>query len=55
MEENTVNVPVSLWEKFVAPLLTKQEPKVVEVIPEDYSITKQERDEYKAKLDAQVA
>ena len=55
MEENTVNVPVSLWEKFVAPLLTKQEPKVVEVIPEDYTITKQERDEYKSKLDAQVA
>lgn len=55
MEENTVNVPVSLWEKYVAPLLTKQETKVVEVIPEDYTITKQERDEYKAKLDAQVA
>lgn len=55
MEENTVNVPVSLWEKFVAPLLTKQEPKVVEVIPEDYTITKQERDEYKSRLDAQVA
>lgn len=54
MEENTVSVPKSFWDSFVAPLFVKPEPKVIEKLPEDYEITKQERDEYKAKLNEQA-
>ena len=55
MSEN-ITVPTSLWDKFIAPLLVKQEVQEVikEVIPEDYEATKVERDEYKSKLEAQA-
>ena len=55
MEENTVSVPKSFWDSYVAPLLGKKpEIQVVEKLPEDYESTKQERDEYKAKLNEQA-
>ncbi len=55
MSEN-ITVPTSLWDKYIAPLLVKQEVQEVikEVIPEDYEATKVERDEYKSKLEAQA-
>ena len=52
MEEN-IQMPKSFWDKFVAPLLDrKPETQVIEKTPEDYEVTKQERDEYKSKLAA---
>lgn len=52
MEEN-ISVPKSLWDTFMSKIAPK-EPEVKTVIPEDYEATKIERDEYKAKLDAQA-
>jgi phage I-like protein len=55
MSEENVSVPAKLWDAFTAFLLKKNEPVeiVKEVIPEDYTATKQERDEFKSKLEAQ--
>lgn len=57
MEEN-MTIPKSFWDKFIAPLFTR-EPEVKEVVktvePEDYAATKQERDELKMKIEAQEA
>lgn len=50
MQEN-ISVPKNLWDKFVSLFdekLTPTEPKTI--VPEDYEVAKQERDEYKAKL-----
>ena len=54
MNEN-VTIPQNLWDKFIAPLFAR-EPEKVEVIkePEDYAVTKQERDELKAQITAKV-
>jgi hypothetical protein len=54
MNEN-VSVPSNLWEAFTAFLLKKQETVEVikEVIPEDYAAAKQERDEFKTKIETQ--
>lgn len=50
MEEN-IQVPKSLWDKFVAPLFERTpETQVVEKLPEDYEATKQQRDEFASKL-----
>jgi phage I-like protein len=55
MEEN-ITMPKQLWDKFIAPLFTK-EPEVKEVVktvePEDYAATKIERDELKARITEQ--
>lgn len=57
MEEN-LTFPKSFWDKFIAPLLTR-EPEKVEIVkevePEDYAATKQERDELRAKMEEQQA
>lgn len=57
MEEN-ITFPKSLWDRFVAPLLDRK-TETVEVVktiePEDYAIAKQERDELKARIEAQEA
>lgn len=54
MSEN-ITVPTSLWDKFIAPLLSKPETQEIKtVIPEDYEATKIERDDYKARLEAQA-
>lgn len=53
--EGTVNVPAGLWDKFTAFLdarLNPPQPEKIEVIPDDYEATRQERDEYKTKLEA---
>ena len=51
LQMENVSIPTSMWEKYIAPLFTR-EPEKVEVVkePEDYAVTKQERDELKAKL-----
>lgn len=44
-----------MWDKFLASLTpAKAEPERVEVIPEDYEAAKQERDELKARFEAQA-
>jgi hypothetical protein len=50
----TVNIPTSFWEKFTAFLDAKLNPpqEAPPALPEDYEVSKRERDEYKAKLDA---
>jgi hypothetical protein len=49
--EETIQMPKSFWDKFVAPLfVVKPEIQTVEKEPEDYATAKQERDEYKSKL-----
>ena len=53
MSEN-ITVPTSLWDKFIAPLLQKPETQVTTVIPDDYESAKLERDDFKAKLEAQA-
>jgi hypothetical protein len=57
MSEN-VTIPQNMWDKFIAPLFAR-EPEVKEVVktvePEDYAATKIERDELKAKIEAQEA
>lgn len=57
MEEN-ITLPKSLWDKFIAPLFERK-PEQVEVVktvePEDYAAVKVERDELKARIDAQEA
>lgn len=57
MNGDTFSVPSSfrtLWDNFVSSLAT---PKVerVEIVPEDYEATKQERDNYKAEADKMKA
>ncbi len=57
MNEN-MNIPVSFWDKFIAPLLNKPAETVEvvkEVIPEDYEATKSELAQYKAEIDKQTA
>lgn len=49
--EETIQMPKSFWDKFIAPLLDrKPETQVVEKLPEDYEATKLQRDEYAAQL-----
>ena len=53
MATENISVPAGLWDTFTAFLnskLTPVEPQKIEVVPEDYEATKQERDEFKAKL-----
>ena len=57
---DNMTIPTSFWDKFIAPLLAKnQEVKevIVEkvVAPEDYAVTKTERDTYKAQIEKQAA
>jgi hypothetical protein len=57
MSEN-VTIPQNMWDKFIAPLFAREpEVQTVEVVkePEDYAATKIERDELKAKIEAQEA
>jgi hypothetical protein len=53
MDEN-VTIPQSLWDKFIAPLFTKEQPEAqtIEVIkePEDYAAVKAENEQYKAQI-----
>ena len=57
---DNMSIPVSLWDKFIAPLLAKNQ-EVKEVIveklvePEDYAATKTERDNFKAQIEKQAA
>lgn len=57
MEEN-ITLPKALWDKFIAPLFERK-AETVEVVktvePEDYAATKAERDELKARIEAQEA
>lgn len=57
MNEN-ISIPASFWDKFVAPLFDKK-PETVEVVkevvPEDYTATKQELEQYKAQIETQKA
>ena len=51
-------VPLTVWDKltaFIDSRIHPAEPVKVEVIPEDYTIAKQERDEYKAIIEKQKA
>jgi phage I-like protein len=53
MQENMI--PDSAWEKFTAFLDAKlkgMKPETVEIVPDDYEVTKKQRDEYAAKLEA---
>lgn len=52
MAEETISLPKNIWEEYVAPLFKRSDPEKIEVVPEDYNAAKQERDEYKAKLEA---
>lgn len=54
MEEN-ITLPKGFFEKYVAPLLSKPEPEVKTVVPEDYEATKLERDNFKAQIEKQEA
>lgn len=55
MADETITLPKNLWEQYIAPLFAKPEPQRVEIVPEDYEATKKERDELKAKIEAQEA
>ena len=48
---DNVTFPKEIWDKFIAPIFAR-EPEKVEVVrePEDYTATKAERDELKAKI-----
>jgi hypothetical protein len=51
-------IPMTVWDKFTAFIDSRihpAEPVKVEVIPEDYTAAKQERDEYKAIIEQQKA
>ena len=52
MDDN-ITMPKSLFDQFIAPLF-KREPEIVKVVPEDYEATKLERNDLKAKLEAQA-
>jgi hypothetical protein len=58
MQADKFEVPVTVWDKltaFIDSRIHPAEPVKVEVIPEDYAIAKQERDEYKAVIEQQKA
>lgn len=58
MTEEMVTLPKGIWDKFFAPLFTKPAERIEvikEVVPEDYEAAKTQRDEYKAKIEAQEA
>jgi phage I-like protein len=55
---DNVTFPKEIWDKFFAPIFAREpEVQTVEVVkePEDYAATKIERDELKAKIEAQEA
>ena len=58
MNGENMNIPISFWEKYIAPLLNKpaEVKEVVKVVePEDYAATKQQLDQYKAQVETQKA
>jgi len=55
---DNMNIPISFWDKFIAPLLNKpaEVKEVVKVVePEDYSAIKTENERYKAEIEKQQA
>ena len=58
MNGENMSIPISFWEKYIAPLLNKpaEVKEVVKVVePEDYAATKQQLDQYKAQVETQKA
>jgi len=58
MNGEKFEVPLTVWDKltaFIDSRIHPAEPVKVEVIPEDYTAAKQERDEYKAIIEQQKA
>lgn len=49
-----IEVPQTLWDKLTAMLDRNTEPKIVEVIPDEYKAAVIERDEFKAQLEAKA-